>query len=174
MKTVYFINMTNIHRLLYIYNGAVVLLMAAFISVTQYKIIKSMEARDFLENTPLLPPSAAENFVIDVMSFLFLAVLSRIYVNLTSEVGRFFVAVLEVAACVAVMRGINLAYDGVVFLIVADLMNRYEGRNQEYILLAVMVGLGFIVNYNLAVLKMFVVPIDAYLSYYGSAAQTIL
>lgn len=52
-----------------------------------------------------------------------------------------------------------MAYDGVVLLVVADLVCAYQGRQQQIILLAAMLGLYMITNYNLAALQMKVVPL---------------
>ena len=68
------------------------------------------------------------------------------------------------------LRSLNLSYDGVVLLVVADLMYRYEGRHQEYILLVVMIALYLIANYNIALFQAKIISFEAYVSssnYFG-------
>ena len=48
---------TLAHRILLVYNAIVVFLLAGFMSVTQQKIIASMNARAFLEDLPAMPLS---------------------------------------------------------------------------------------------------------------------
>lgn len=151
------------------------MLIGAFMSLTQKKITDSMTARSFLENVPALPLPATENFFLTCVSFALLSLFSVMYSRSdSSELSRYLLVALEIGACILLMRSLNLAYDGVVLLVVADLMRRYEGKNQEYILLFAMIGLYFIANYNLAVLKTTVVPFDAYTAYYKLSAQTVI
>ena len=163
----------GLFELLYGFNGLVVLLLAAFMSATQEKINASMAARSFLDTLPALPFPAQQGFCLAVVSFLLLAGLSRLYRRQTAR-GRYLILLLEICACILLMRSINLAYDGVVLLVVADLMHGYEGRNQRIILLTAMLGLYLIANYNLAFFQMKVVPLETYLAYYSPAAQGVI
>ena len=165
----------GMHHLFYAYNAVVTLLIAAFMSLTQIKIVESAGAKYFLERVSVLPAPAPENFFVTCLSFLLLVAFGRLYTTAdTRESWQYVYMFLEVCACIFVMHSINLAYDGVVLVIVADLMRRYAGRNQEYILPAAMTLLYFIANYNLVALKMKVVPFEAYIAYYNGAAQTVL
>ena len=164
----------GLRKFLYIYNGAVIFLIASFMCLTQIKIVQNGAAHSFLENTAgVLPLPVPENFILTVFSFALFVLFSRMYADETlNELWQYLLIFLEINACVLVMHSINMAYDGVVLLVVIDLMRRYEGRHQEYILLFSMVGLYLIANYHLALFKLSVVPLEAYLSYYQNAAQT--
>lgn len=165
----------SLYRLLSVYNGMVVFLMSGFMSITQEKIIKSMSARSFLETLPIVPMPAGECFAIAMGSFLLLAGLGHLYRRDTlTDTMRYLVFLAEISACLMVMRSLNLAYDGVVLLVVADLMHRYQGKNQSWLLVIAMFGLYFIANYNLAVFQGHVAPFDAYATYYKSSVQAIL
>ncbi|MDD6135236.1 MAG: sensor histidine kinase [Selenomonadaceae bacterium] len=165
----------SLYRLLSLYNGIVVFLMAGFMSITQEKIIKSMSARSFLETLPIVPMPSGEGFAVSMGSFLLLAGLGHLYRRDTlTDMMRYFVFLAEISACLLVMRSLNLAYDGVVLLVVADLMHRYQGKNQSWLLVGAMLGLYFIANYNMAVFQGHVAPFDAYVSYYKSSVQAIL
>ena len=165
----------SLYRLLSLYNGIVVFLMAGFMSITQEKIIKSMSARSFLETLPIVPMPAGECFAISMGSFLLLAGLGHLYRRDTlTDMMRYLVFLAEISACLLLMRSLNLAYDGVVLLVVADLMHRYQGKNQSWLLVGAMFGLYFIANYNMAVFQGHVAPFDAYVSYYKSSVQAIL
>lgn len=165
-----------IHRLLWSYNSLIVLLLSGFMCVTQTKINQSMGARSFLEQVPALPLPALESFLLTLFALALMMALGWIYRHSDSlrPQWRLLAFLAEVAACVLLMRSINLSYDGVVLLVVADLMHRYGGRHQEYILVAAMLGLYFVANYNLAVFQMKAVPLDAYISYYDPLAQAAL
>lgn len=157
----------GLYRLLSIYNGLVVFLMAGFMSITQEKIIQSMSARSFLETLPIVPLPAGKGFSLSMGSFLVLVLLGHLYRRDTlSDMMRYLVFLAEITACMLLMRSLNLAYDGVVLLVVADLMHRYQGKNQSWLLVGAMFGLYCIANYNLAIFQGHVAPFDAYTSYY--------
>ncbi|SFT68519.1 Signal transduction histidine kinase [Selenomonas sp. GACV-9] len=165
----------SLYRLLSVYNGMVVFLMAGFMSITQEKIIRSMSARSFLETLPIVPLPAGEGFALSMMSFLVLVMLGHLYRRDTlSDMMRYMVFLAEITACMLLMRSLNLAYDGVVLLVVADLMHRYQGKNQSWLLVGAMFGLYCIANYNLAIFQGHVAPFDAYTAYYKSSVQAIL
>lgn len=160
-------------RLLYIYNGFVVLSLAAFMCITQEKIIQSMSARSFLANVSAPPTSSMEIFLWSATSFAILVLLGKFYRREERKFCRYILFALEIIICMVLMRSLNLAYDGAVLLVAADLMYRYEGHHREYILLAAMLGLYFMANYNLAMFLPKVILFDAYLSYYGSTMQNL-
>ncbi len=164
----------EMHRLLYIYNGFVALIFAAFMCVTQKKINHSMTARSFLENVSAPPMSSIEIILSTIASFLLLIILGCLYRREERKFIRYTLFAGEIVICMLLMRSLNLSYDGVVLLVAADLMYRYEGRNREFILLTAMLGLYFMANYNLVRFQLNVVPIEEYISYYNSAIQVLL
>ena len=146
----------EMHRLLYIYNGFVALIFAAFMCVTQKKINHSMTARSFLENVSAPPMSSIEIILSTIASFLLLIILGCLYRREQRKYLRYTLFAGEIIMCMLLMRSLNLSYDGVVLLVAADLMYRYEGNYREYILLAAMLGLYFMANYNLAIFQLYI------------------
>ncbi len=166
----------EMHRFLYIYNGIIVMLYAAFFYVTQKKIAAFGVAHEFLlHGVPTLPLPAAHNFFVVLFAFALIIIFSRLYTDETlSEPWQYLLIFLEINACVLVMHSINMAYDGIILLVVADLMRRYEGRHQEYILLFSMIGLYLVANYNLTMFNFAVVPFENHIFYYAPKVQTVL
>lgn len=164
------------HKVFYIYNGFVIFILAAFMCLTQDKINQSMSARSFLESVSALPVSSAEIFVTTSLSFFALLVIGYFYRNADKNIPylRYVLFIAEVIVCMFLLRSLNLSYDGVVLLVVADLMYRYEGRHQEYILIAAMITLYFIANYNIAIFQTKIISFEAYVSYYNTETQAII
>ena len=158
-------------RLLYVYNAFVVMSLAIFMCITQRKIIQSMTARSFLENTSAPPASSTEILLWSVTSFIVLSILGKFYRRAERKDIRNMLFAFEIIVCMILMHSLNLVYDGVVLLVAADLMYRYEGNYREYILLAAMLGLYFMANYNLAIFQLKVIRFEEYLSYYNSSMQ---
>lgn len=169
-----FTMITAMLRLLYVYNGFVVMSLAIFMSLTQQKIIQSMSARSFFENISAPPVSSTEIFSWSAISFIVLAVLGKFYRRENRKELRNILFAAEIIVCMILMHSLNLVYDGVVLLVAADLMYRYEGHYREFILLAAMLGLYFMANYNLAIFQPKVIHFDAYLSYYNSPMRSFL
>ncbi|MBU2701374.1 signal transduction histidine kinase [Sporomusaceae bacterium BoRhaA] len=167
---------SGIHYFMYSFNGLVIFLLAGFMSVTQAKINLSLAARSFLDPLSVVPWPAQKIFCLAVLSFLGLLGMSFLYRqdSLKESLWKYLILFLEIFFCVVVMRSINMAYDGVVLMVVADLVHGYQGKNQRVLLMFAMLGLYLIANYNLAALQMKMVPIEAYISYYNPAVQGVL
>ena len=166
---------TLAHRVLLVYNALVVFLLAGFMSVTQQKIIASMNARAFLENLPAMPLSPELGLTLPLCALFVLWAAGHLYRRDTlPRTMHWACLVIEIVACLTCMRSLNLAYDGVVLLVVADLMHRYEGRNQGYLLIGAMLVLYAIADYGLAAFSTHAVPFDAYTAYYMEPVRAVL
>ena len=160
--------------MLYVYNGFVIFILMTFMCLTQEKINDSMTARSFLEQANALPTSSLEISYTTISAFLIFVLVSHFYRNNKNRHGRYILFALEVIICMALMRVLNLSYDGTVLLVVADLMYRYEGKRQEYALLIAMIVLYFIANYNLALFQTKTISFEAYASYYDANAKAVI
>jgi len=164
-----------LHGLLGLYNGMVVLLMAGFMSLTQEKIVGTMSAHAFLTTLPIVPLPALKGFLLAIGAYTLLIILGRFYRYGGMTAGqRRLIFAAEIGICMLLMKSLNLAYDGVVLLAVADLMHRYHGENQSWLLLGAMVGIYFMANYNLAIFQRHVAPFDMFAAYYRPEVQSVL
>ena len=87
---------------------------------------------------------------------------------------RYAVFVLEMSLCIFLMHILNLAYDGVVLLLIADLMYCYQGRHQMIVMLLAMAVVYFVISYNVSLWQMKVVPFEVYAGYYNHEVQSML
>ena len=160
--------------MLYVYNGFVIFVLMAFMCLTQDKINQSMSARSFLEQAGAIPTPAPVIFVTTTVTFLSLVFVSNFYRGNKNPRLRRLLFVAEIIICMLLMRSLNLSYDGMVLLVVADLMFRYEGNRQEYMLLIAMICLYFIANYNMVIFHTKTISFEAYASYYNSDAKAVI
>jgi len=176
LRTVYGRVFGEMYGLLYAYNALVITLLSAFLCLTQYKIYTSMNAYAFLKQVEALPLPLVESCLLTALSFLLLVLFGGLYRMDRSDrrPHLYLLLMLEIAACMALMRGVNFAYDGVVLLVVADLMQRYEGHHRAYFLIGALVVLYLIANVNLALYQTKVIPFESYVAYYNSETQSIL
>ncbi|WP_337611752.1 sensor histidine kinase [Mitsuokella jalaludinii] len=150
----------QMHDVLIIYNGMVVTLTAAFMSLTQDKIIRSFHARAFLEQLSSVPLPPVSGFFTSVGAFLLLALLGWLYrEGKMMPTMRYACLTAEIFVCI-------------VLLVVADLLHRYSGRHQLVVLTCAMLGLYAIVDYNAMFFEHQVTPFDVYTSYYAPSARS--
>ena len=168
------VTVPGMHRLLYIYNGFVVFILTAFMCMTQEKIIQTAVSRAFLEDTVALPTSSKIMFYTAIFSFGALIFISWLYRKNEKKIFRYILFAVEIIICMFLLRTLNLSYDGLVLLAVADLMYRYHGNYQEITLLAAMIFLYFIANYNMAIFQTKIISFSAYVSYYNVTTQAII
>ncbi len=164
-----------LYGLLGLYNGLVVLLMAGFMCLTQQKIVSTMSAHEFLSTLPIVPLPAMKGFWLSMGAYALLLFLGKLYRHSGMAAGqRQLIFAAEIGTCMLLMKSLNLAYDGIVLLAVADLMHRYHGENQSWLLLVAMLGLYFMANYNMAIFQRHVAPFDVYAAYYRPEVQSVL
>ena len=172
MKT--FLTVTEMHRLLYGYNGFVILVLMIFMCLTQERINQAMTARAFLEAAGAVPESSTVIFLTTTAAFALFILVGHFYRKSTRRHVRYLLFATEIIICMFLMRFLNLSYDGVVLLVVADLMYKYEGHRQEYTLLVAMICLYFIANYNMAIFQTKIISFEAYASYYNADAKAVI
>ena len=166
----------RVHVMMTAYNGAVILLLALFMGVTQQKISAGMVARDFLYRVSQLPMPAEEMLLGAVCSFTVVACCGYIYSNVRRlpQLFRYCVFFVEVASCIFLLHSTSLFYDGVVLLLLADFMYCYQGEKQLKIMLLLMLVVYGVIVYSASMLKMDIISFDVYLAYYSSEVQGIL
>ncbi|MBQ9496709.1 MAG: sensor histidine kinase, partial [Selenomonadaceae bacterium] len=169
-----FLNVKEMHRLLYGYNGFVIFVLMAFMCLTQERINQAMTARAFLETAGAVPESSTIIFFTTTAAFLLFILVGNFYRKSTRRHVRYLLFAAEIIICMFLMRFLNLSYDGVVLLVVADLMYKYEGHRQEYTLLVAMICLYFIANYNMAIFQTKIISFEAYASYYNADAKAVI
>ena len=160
------------YDILTIYNGMIIVLIAGFMSITQFKIIETLNARTFLAELPGMPLPPAAILFDAIGAFLVLTALGWLCrEGPLPATARYICLALEISVCIIIMRSLSLAYDGIVLLVVADLLHRYSGRHQLILLAAAMLGLYIIVDYNIVSFENHLSPFDAYTAYYAADAR---
>ena len=169
-----FLKPKEMHSLLYWYNGFIIFILMLFMCSTQDRINNSMTARIFLESAGAIPYSSSTIFYTTTILFFMLISVAYFYRNSQKRHVRYGLFAAEIAICMFLMRFLNLSYDGIVLLLVADLMYKYEGHKQEYILLTAMICLYFIGNYNMAIFQTNIISFEAYASYYNADTKSVI
>lgn len=166
------LTVAGMHRLLYVCNGFVIFVLMALMCLTQERINQSITARAFLESAGAVPQSSTVIFCTTTLAFLTFVLVGHFYRKIKKRRVKYFLFAAEIVICMFLMRVLNLSYDGIVLLVVADLMYKYEGHRQEYTLLVAMICLYFIANYNLAIFQTKIISFEAYAIEVAQMAET--
>ena len=158
---------------MYMLNLAAVCLVAGIMSFSLKAIVRSMDALSFLEMIQARPWRPETILLTAVCAYLFLVFLSTLLQQREERPGalRTWLLAGETAACVAATAAMGMNYDGLVLLVVADLIRGQKGSRQKLILGIAVVALYTVLNYNLAGRWLGMVSWDAFLSCYQSSAQ---
>lgn len=169
-----FFTVAGMHRLLYVYNGIVIFILMSFICSTQIRINNSMTARAFLDTAGAVPQASSVIFGKIFVAFLSFVLVGCLYRRSENQRVKYFLFAAQIIICMFLMRALSLSYDGLVLLVIADLMYKYEGQRQEYTLLIAMICLYLIANYNLAIFQTKIISFEAYASYYSASTKAVL
>lgn len=165
---------TKSYAVLYGFNALVVSAMASFFYMTSEKIVRTYQARDFLERVDALPMPAGDELILLALLFFALLGCSLAYRRMQPSKASYALLALEVATALFLLRLLHLAYDGILLLVAVDLMAAYRGRYPEFVLIVTLFLLYTAGNAELMRQTFVVVPFEAYLAYYDDTAQGMI
>ena len=165
---------TKSYTVLYSFNALVVLALASFFAVTSDKIVRTLQARSFLERISYLPMAATEELTLTIILFTLLLTCSITFRRLQNSVWGYILLLAEVVIAIFLLRLLHLSYDGILLLVVVDFLAAYRGRHPEFILVVTLFLLYTLGNAEFMRQKLVVVPFEAYLSYYDSRTEAMI
>lgn len=167
---------TKLQIAMYILNFAAVCLVAGTISISLFGIVENMEAKSFLETVRVRPWKPQFIAGIALCSYLLLVLFSGMnHLWDYKERGmRFCIMIIEMIFCIWSTVAMNMNYDGLVLLIVADMIREQKENTQKIILGIAVIGLYSIVDYNLVGNYFGMIHWDIFLSHFNTSVQAIL
>lgn len=161
---------------IYLLNFAAVCLVAGIMTYSLREIVAVMDARNFLKAVQVRPWRPGTILFTSVTCYLMLMVLSGIS-QLWEDRGKWarsMIMVGEIGFCIGTTFALNMNYDGLVLLVVADMIRGQKGGRQKLILLLAVTGLYTITDYNLLGRYFGMVPWDSFISYFSISTQALL
>lgn len=167
---------TNLQQAVYILNFVAVCLVAGSMALSISKIVDAMEAEMFLSLVRVRPWKPRTMIVMSVTSYLCLVMLSCVgqLWQGKGKYGRLLITAGEMFLCIGTTVAINMNYNGIVLLVVADMVRGQKGSRQKVILGIAIVGLYTIINYNLTGAYFNMIPWESYLTAYSTSTQAFL
>ena len=142
---------TSLQQAAYILNLAAVCLVAGSMAYSIQAVVDAMEAEAFLELVrvrPWKPQTMLATALICYLCLVFLSCLGQLWEHKRRAL-RNTVMVLEMLFCIGATVAMNMDYNGLVLLVVADMVRGQKGSKQKVVLGVAIVGLYTIVNHNL-------------------------
>lgn len=161
---------------MYLLNFAAVCLVTGTMIFSIFETVDSMNASSFLESVYVRPWKPEMISVTALACYLLLVLCSSInYLWKTKKREiHFFIIVVEIIFCISATVAMNMNYDGLVLLIVADMIREQKGNMQKIVLGVAIIGLYTIVDYNLLGNYFGMIPWDTFLSNFNTSFQAIL
>lgn len=142
-------------------NFVIVTFLVATIVLTQYRIADSVNARSFLENLEVMPQRPAVRILLAFFSFF--ALLAVIYYKRQRARERAEVTLLwnaaEILFLVVLLRELDMSYNGIIFLVVADMLSYMEDLQDKLLFLFIAFLCYMVCSYNLTAM---VVPLNSF------------
>lgn len=160
----------------YLLNFGVVVLVAGTMTYSIFAIVEAMEAEAFLRLIQVRPWKPWTMLVMAVLCYLFMVLFSclgQLWEGKNRAVKRAAV-VAEIGFCIAATVAMNMNYNGLVLIVVADMVRGQKGSRQKLVLGIALVGLYTLVNDHLMGSFFHRISWEAFLTCYSASTQTFL
>lgn len=167
---------TKLQIAVYLLNLAAVCLVAGTMYASIMEIVRSMNASGFLAQIQARPWNPGKILAVSVGCYLFLVFfsgLSQLWEERSAWVRGLMMGA-EILLCIGATVAMNMNYDGLVLLVVADMVRGQRGSRQKIILGTAVIALYAIVDYNLMGEYLGMVPWEAFLTAFGGSVQAVL
>lgn len=174
MKLFKHLNYINLFMVLI--NFFIITFISGIMTRTLYKISDGFMARDFLDQIVVIPWRPQTIMIVAIGSYIMLILLIIIknkYIK-SGEVQEILISLCEVLLSIAIMRALNMSYNGIILFIIADLVTNIKDKNNRIILLAFMIVIYILSVYDFISLKISMVSFQNFLFYYSANIQSFL
>ena len=161
---------------LYIVNLIAVCFVSSVMAYALWSVVGRMEAGEFLKSVKVRPwkPEQMISFsVFGYVAFVIFGSLSRKCEGEWKELRPLFLEA-EIVACIASGAGMNLAYNGLVLVMAADMMRGERGGNQKLMFGLSVVILSTILDFDLVGERFSMISWDVFLAVFETDMQAVL
>jgi len=153
-------------------NFSMVVFLSLASAISIYKISRSTNAREFLQGVSNLPPVPWTVPALAIGAFLFLILI--MYLDRFNSIPKWIIITLELTSGIVIMRSLDMNYNGVLFLITANLLDhfKHDARKRNIITF----GSVFLLIFDFPFCEKFmdITSFEVYLSYYRAMPASIL
>lgn len=167
---------THLQQAVYILNFGVVFLVAGTMAYSIFAIVEAMEAEAFLNLIRVRPWKPWTMLVMAILCYLCMVLFSclgQLWEKRSKLIKRTVLAA-EIVFCIASIVAMNMNYNGLVLIVVTDMVRGQKGSRQKVVLGIALVGLYTVVNYNLMSGYFNMIAWEDFLTYYTASTRAFL
>lgn len=156
-------------------NCIIVLFLAFTIVLTQYRVAAAQEAQQFIETLKVMPERPEQKIIMVVFSLCFLCGIIY-YKRRNEEEGKEKVLlwnVFEIIFLIFVLKELDMTYNGVIFLIVADMLTYAEDRKNKLIFLFISFLCYMVCSYNLVTMFIPLNSFETWVAFYDGETESL-
>ena len=156
-------------------NCIIVLFLAFTIVLTQYRVAAAQEAQQFIETLKVMPERPEQKIIMVVFSLCFLFWIIY-YKRRNEEEGKEKVLlwnIFEIIFLIFVLKELNMTYNGVIFLIVADMLTYVEDRKNKLIFLFISFLCYMVCSYNLVTMFIPLNSFETWVAFYDGETESL-
>ena len=144
-------------------------------SYTIYYINQNFAARDFLENVTYLPMESVKMAIITFLSFFFLLLIIEVRgKERKNAVLSLLVYGMEILLCLVIIRCLYISYNGIILLVVADIVTSIRDKHNRTLFLAIMGFIYILSDYSIVSIQFKVISFQEFLNVYNSKISMLL
>ena len=156
-------------------NVVIVLFLALTIVLTQYRVAAAQEAQKFIETLKVMPERPEQRMVMLVFSLSFLCGIIY-YKRRNEEEGKEKVLlwnVFEIFFLIFVLKELDMIYNGLIFLVVADMLTYVEDRKNKLIFLFISFLCYMVCSYTLVTMFIPLNSFETWVAFYDGKTERI-
>ena len=161
---------------IYVVNFIAVCFVSSVMAYSLWSVVGRMEAAEFLRNVkirPWKPDQMISYSILGYLAFVMFGSLSRKCEGEWEELRPLFLEI-EIVACIVAGAGMNLAYNGLVLVMAADMMRGERGGNQKLMFGLSVVILSTVLDFDLVGERFFMISWDMFLAVFETDMQAVL
>lgn len=144
-------------------------------SYTIYYINQNFAARDFLENVTYLPMESVKMAIITFLAFFFLLLIIEVRgKERKNAVLSLIVYGMEILLCLVIIRCLYISYNGIILLVVADIVTSIRDKHNRALFLAIMGFIYILSDYSIVSIQFKVISFQEFLNVYNSKISMLL
>lgn len=157
-------------------NFFIITFISIIMAYSTYLISNSSGAREFLEQTPILPMKPSITVVISITTYILLLIIMKLKEKQENKCLGVIIlfSTLELALCAVVLYVLNMSYNGIILVVIADIIYHVKYRNNRVIFLSIMIVIYILCDYDFMSLEFRMIPFSRYLIYYNIRIQNYI
>lgn len=154
-------------------------LILAFFSIvtgfTIHYVNQNFSARNFLENVTYLPMESVRMTVVTFVAFfLLLLIIEMRSRKKKNAIFTFVIYGMELLLCLIIIRCLYIGYNGIILLVVADIVTSIRDKHNRALFLVIMGLLYIFSDYNIISIYFKMISFQEFLNVYNSNISMIL